>query len=96
MARAVRLAVRGGSKRAKEHQGDELSLRKKIHMNLQSAEEDAQLCPTLANKSLPANFTHGFDAAVMHQFLHRAEEQSIEVLTNRLLCVSPQQRGLDA
>lgn len=55
---------------------------KKIYMNLQSAEEDAQLCPTLANKSLPANFTHGFDAAMVHRFLHRAEEQSVEVLTN--------------
>ena len=55
---------------------------KKIHMNVQEMRGEAPLCPTLANKSLPANFTHGFDAAMVHQFLLRAEEQCVEVLTN--------------
>ena len=55
---------------------------KRVYMNLQSMPENKPLCPSLANKSLPANFTHGFDAAMVHQFVSAAEEQCVEVLTN--------------
>lgn len=55
---------------------------KKISYKFQQQPEGNPLSPTLANKSLPANFTHGFDAAMVHQLIYRAEEQCVHLMTN--------------
>ena len=54
----------------------------KISMNFQQMPEESALCPGQANKALPANFTHGFDAAMVHQLVCRAEEQCVHLMTN--------------
>jgi len=55
---------------------------KKVFMNIQAMGPEQPLCPTRANKSLPANFTHGCDAALAHRIVCRAEEQCVELAAN--------------
>ena len=54
----------------------------KISITFQQQEQENPLCPTMANKSLPANFTHGFDAAMVHKIVCEAEEQCVAIQTN--------------
>ena len=51
-------------------------------MNIKDQPKDAPLCATQANKGIAANFTHCFDSAFCVNFVYKAVDQNIQVLTN--------------
>ena len=51
-------------------------------MNIKDQPKDAPLCATQANKGIAANFTHSWDSAFCINFVYKAVEQNIQVLTN--------------
>lgn len=55
---------------------------KRISFEYQDQPKNAPFCPTQANKGICAHFVHSWDSAFCVNFVYKAVEQSIQVLTN--------------
>jgi DNA-directed RNA polymerase, mitochondrial len=67
---------------SKKHKVETLLYGTKIGMTIADQPLEAPLSATNANKALPANLVHSFDAALVHIVVTRAAEQRIHMLTN--------------